>query len=187
MSAATDRSTTARRVGIGAVTGVVAYVFGYLLTYLATADTIRSSAATQVLELLTGNSPVWKLVGWTFYGGHFVDAIIPGFFGGSNAVNLVGADPITDAVYLIPPLVLLAAGAAVAHVADASEAVEGAKAGVAVTAGYLPLAVVGVFAFTVSIEDASAAPDLATALLLAGIVYPVVFGGVGGAVRAALR
>jgi hypothetical protein len=104
-------------------------LFGYLLTYLATADTIRSAPATQVLELLTGNSPVWKLVGWTFYGGHFVDAVV---------------------------------------------------------AGYLPLAVVGVFAFTVSIESASAAPDLAPAVLLAGVVYPLVFGTLGGAARGAL-
>lgn len=187
MSTTADRSSTTRRVGAGAVAGVVAYVLGYLLTYLATADAIRSSTATQVLELLTGNSPVWKLVGWAFYGGHLVDAIIPGLFGGSNAVNLVAADPITDAVYLIPPLVLLVAGAVAAHVADAAEAVEGAKAGVAVVAGYLPLAVVGVFAFTVRIEDATAAPDLAMALLLAGVVYPLVFGGVGGAARGVFR
>jgi len=186
MSSSQSDPSTASRVGLGAGAGVAAYVFGYLLTYLATADTIRSAPATQVLELLTGNSPVWKLVGWTFYGGHFVDAIVPGIFGGSNAVNLVATDPITDVVYVLAPLALLVAGAALAHVADAPDPVEGAKAGAAVVAGYLPLAVVGVFAFTVSIESASAAPDLAPAVLLAGVVYPLVFGTLGGAARGAL-
>ena len=187
MSNSGTDSSTARRVGLGAVAGAVAYVVGYLLTYLLAAGTIRSAPATQVLELLTGNSPVWKLVGWTFYGGHFVDAIVPGIFGGSNAVNLVATDPISDVVYVVAPLALLVAGAALAHLADASEPVEGAKAGVAVVAGYLPLAVVGVFVFTVSIESASAGPDLAPALFLAGLLYPLVFGAVGGAARAAFR
>jgi hypothetical protein len=186
MSRSDDDRSTARRVGLGAAAGASAYLLGYLLTYLAAADTIRSSPATRVLELLTGNSPVWKLVGWTFYGGHFVDSLVPGLFGGSNAVNLVATDPITDLVYLVAPVVLVAAGAVVAHLADASGTLDGLAAGVAVVAGYLPLVAVGVFLFTVRIEDASAAPDLAPAVLLAGLVYPVVFGGLGGAARGTL-
>jgi hypothetical protein len=185
MSASDRNASTAQRVGIGALVGAGAYALGYLLTYVAVADTIRSSPVTQILELLTRNSPVWKLVGWTYYGGHFVDAIVPGLFGGSNAVNLVAADPITDAVYLFAPLVLVLAGVVVAHVAGATTPTAGAKAGVAVVAGYLPLAVAGVFVFTIRIEDVTAAPDLAPAVLLAGILYPLVFGAVGGALRGA--
>jgi hypothetical protein len=186
MSTSDDGPWTARRLGAGAAAGVVAYVLGYLLTYLVAADTIRSSPVTQVLELLTQSSPVWKLVGWTFYGGHFVDAVVPGLFGGSNTVNLVATDPITDLVYAFAPLLLVAAGAAVAHVVDAETPVAGATAGLTVVVGYLPAAVLGVFLFTVRIEDVTAAPDLAPAVLLAGLLYPLVFGGLGGAVRGAL-
>ena len=51
------------------------------------------------------------------------------------------------------------------------------------TLGDLPLALLGHFLFA---YDGSIAPDLVTALLLAGLAYPLVFGAVGGAVWSAL-
>ena len=51
--------------------------------------------------------------------------------------------------------------------------------------GYLVLSVVGAFLFEVTVGDASGAPALLPAIVLAGLLYPVVFGAAGGAVAAA--
>jgi len=48
-------------------------------------------------------------------------------------------------------------------------------------AGYLPLAAIGAFLFRHAVREATIAPDLVTALLLAGAVYPAASGAVGGA------
>jgi len=41
--------------------------------------------------------------------------------------------------------------------------------------------VIGALLFRYSVGDGSVAPDLVTAVLLAGAVYPALFGAVGGA------
>jgi hypothetical protein len=45
---------------------------------------------------------------------------------------------------------------------------------------------VGAVAFSYSVGDGAIAPDLLTAVLLAGVVYPVALGGAGGAAAALL-
>ena len=177
-----------RTLGVGALAGLGAYLLGYLVTYLVTADPIRNSVASRMLDVLTGESAVWKLVGWVFYGEHFVDAIVPGLLAGSNAVNLVTAvETVPEYLFVVPPLALVLAGAVAAQVTTAPRPTEGAVAGALVVLGYLPAAVVGAFVFTITVGDVSAGPDLVTAVLLAGVAYPLVFGIVGGVGRTLLR
>jgi hypothetical protein len=75
-------------------------------------------------------------------------------------------------------VLLLVAGLLLARVAGADTPADGAGAGAGVVVGYLPPALAGAIVFS---HGGSIAPDLVTAVLLAGVVYPVVLGGVGGA------
>jgi hypothetical protein len=55
--------------------------------------------------------------------------------------------------------------------------------GTFVVTGYLTLAILGVVPFGHAVGDGSIAPNAMTAVLLAGAIYPAVFGALGGAVR----
>lgn len=169
-----------RTLGIAALSGVLAYIVGYALTYATAGQEVSNSLASRVLELATGDPGTWKLVGWVFYNAHYVPVEVPGLFG-STSVNLVG-ETFSSALLVVPPLALLAGGAAVALASGIEGPVAGAVAGVAVVLGYLPLALVGAVAVGIDIGDATAGPTLVAAVLLAGLVYPLVFGGIGGAV-----
>jgi len=173
-------------VGGGAVAGAAAYVFGYLSTYVTQQNQVDEQlAGFNFLADLFGSDPIpaWQAVGWLFYNAHFVDTEIPSLVGSGRSLNLIAeADGGSLALlYVVPPLVLLVAGLAAGRLAGASTPLDGAKSGVLVLAGYLPLAVIGAFLFRYSVGDGSVAPDLITAVLLAGVVYPVVFAGAGGA------
>ncbi|WP_246310200.1 transporter [Halorarum halophilum] len=173
--------------GAGVVAGVAAYVLGYLVTYVWQSDAVRErlSSINFLVELLGGDPiPAWTGVGWYFYNAHYVDVLVPGF-GGTRTENFVAsADGGNLALlYVVPPLLLLLAGLAVSVVSSARDASDGALAGLAVVPAYLLLAVVGAFVFAYGTGDGgSVHPDYVTATLLAGVVYPAVFGAVGGAV-----
>ncbi|WP_336024812.1 transporter [Halobellus salinisoli] len=170
-----------RTLGTATVAGVLSYLVTYALTYAMTGQQIANSLAARVLELATGDPGTWKLVGWVFYSAHYVTSEIPGLFG-STSVNLISrGDAFSPALFVLPPVILLIAGALVAVAARAESPLSGAVGGASVALGYLPLAIAGALAFSISVGDSNAGPTLVTAVLLAGIVYPLVFGGVGGA------
>lgn len=175
-------------LGRGALMGAVAYVLGYLLTFLVVSASGSGSS---------GDSPVpgWKLIGWYFYNGHFVNLDVSGQLGGlatSDLSSLVAAsDSATvQLVYVVPVVALLVAAVLLyRQVGPLAEARDAAIAGALVVVGYLPLAVVGalVTAYTGSISifgfevgSVTIQPQLLPAVLLAGLVYPLVFGALGG-------
>ncbi|MFB6171468.1 MAG: hypothetical protein ABEJ23_02965 [Haloarculaceae archaeon] len=164
----------------GAVAGVVAWLLGYLFTYVLTSSAIRSSPVRQVAEFLGASLPTWKVVGWVFFNAHFSATTFQGLFDGAR--NFVGGENGFSAVlFLVPPLLLLVAGVAVGRAAAADhDATDAVLAGLAVVPAYFVLSVVGVFLFAVQ----RAGPDPVTGVFLAGLVYPAVF-GVAGAVVAA--
>lgn len=170
----------------GAAGGVAAYVLGYLFTYVTQRGRVEEQLqGFNFFSDLFGGDPIpaWQGVGWLFYNGHFVDTEIPSLVGGARSVSLIAeADGGSlTALYVVPPLLLLVAGVVAARVAGAAEPADGAGSGALVVAGYLPLAVIGAFLFRYSIGEGAVAPDLITAVLLAGVVYPVAFGAIGGA------
>ena len=180
MSQATDAQS--RPYVEGAATGLAAWGLGYVLTYLLVAADIESSALNRLIEFFGGESATYELVGWVFYNAHLVDISYTGIGLFSPPRSFVGGeDGFTALLYLIPPALLSVAGLAVGRYRGADEASEGALTGALVAPGYLLLSIVGTFAFSVSVGDASGAPDLIPAVLIAGVVYPVVFGGLGGA------
>ena len=181
-----DRTSGTSGIVGGAAAGAAAYVLGYLFAYL----TQRSAVESQLegfnffADLFGGDPiPTWKAIGWVFYNGHFVDTQVPSLVGGSQLTNLISqADGGSlTLLFVVPPVLLTLAGLAAGRIAGATEPVDGAKAGASVLVGYLPLAVIGAFLFRYSVGDGAVAPDLVTAVLLAGAVYPAAFGAVGGA------
>ena len=177
----TDTTADTRRaVGGGLAGGIAAWVVGYLVVYLLNASEIENSLGSGVLEALTNENVTWKLVGWLFYNAHNVTIKTPGFFGQSAQNFVAGSEEAAlTALFVLPPVLLLAAGVVVAW-NTAADPTSAARNGAAVVLGYLPLSIAGAVLFAVSVGDATAGPDLVTAVLLAGLVYPLVFGAVGG-------
>ncbi|ELZ42920.1 transporter permease [Halorubrum saccharovorum DSM 1137] len=173
----------------GAAGGAVAYVLGYLVVYVTQGDRIEEGlSGINFFADLFGGDPIstWQAAGWMFYNAHFVDVNAPSLIGGAQSANLLSQGEAGSFLFLVPPLLLVVAGVVAGRTAGVTEAVDGAQAGAFVLAGYLPLAVIGAFLFRYSVGDGTVAPDLVTAVLLAGAVYPAVFGAIGGAASSLL-
>lgn len=186
-----DLSTLiARNVRVGATVGFGAYLLGYLVTFLF----------TSVDGVDSGEVAGWKFAGMVFYGGHTVDAeftaTVEGasetdrfdLFGGSGPENLASTVP--ELLYfLVPVAVLLTAGYLLYARIDWRLSVgEAAVVGMTPTVGYLAAAVLGTFLFESTSSGslfgvsgaATLGPALVPAVLLAGLLYPLVCGAVGG-------
>jgi hypothetical protein len=173
---ATESLTDRIPFGVGAAAGVGAWVLTYLFTYLVASNDIQNSLFGRVLE--AADIGVWQVVGWVFFNAHFVSTNVDLGFFGSGATNAISGDGgFTVLLYIVPPLLLLAAGLAVGRYAGGGDT-DAAVAGASVVIGYGLLSVVGVFLFATD----SVTPDPVTGILLAGLVYPLVFGTAGGAV-----
>lgn len=167
--------------------GIPAYLLGYAVVFLwkgsefatalpsvklpesATADTLAQSFANQGVTI-----PTWKGAGWLFYNAHFVPV------SGDNLVDAAGGE--FTLLYLVPPLILTAAGVLAARGSHGRTVWHTAYAGALVFLGYFPLALLGTFAFGVS-ADILIQPSVFYATPVAGVVYPVVFGALGGAIE----
>lgn len=174
----------------GALAGAVAFLLGYAATYLAEADRVeRGFAGLNALLDLVGGGGVETptAVSWLYYGAHGVAVAYPLPGGGRATRNLVAASGATDLLYLLPPVLLVAAGFALARRAGERGAGRAALVGASVLPGYLALAVAGLLATRVTVVGATVGPDLLTGVLLAGVAYPVVLGGLGGVVASRVR
>lgn len=197
------RSSGSGSTGLAAGAGALAYLVGFAITYFLLESDIRQNMQEQTQAMATlqqyGADPpaVWQGVGWFFYGAHNVQLEISAEAAGqsfSQSVPVTQGPVWTPVLYLIPVLALVGAGALATRGSNAPSHGEAAKQGATVIAGYLPLAIAGVFVVAWSAEVTSGVqsaevtlrPQLMTAVLLAGIVYPAVFGGIGGYVAHAL-
>ena len=197
-----NRNTSIRYPGGWKVLwGVAAYVVGYLCTLLAFGRGIEDILQGATVSTQDDPLPVAAVVeeagvsavtgaGWLFYNSHFVSITVPRPDQNPVLVNLVLEDGgSTLALLGIPPLLLIAAGIAVTRTASTYTELRfdlgGPKAryalngGVVTMLGYLPLAILGAIVFGVS-ADIRVAPDLFWTFALAGLVYPFVFGAIGG-------
>lgn len=170
----------------GAGWGATAYVLGYLVTWILAGT--RAANATDWWPL-GGSIPEWKAVLWVFYDAHFVGTRTPEIVGpggnvwaGGDLIDTVGLLGV-EYLYAVPVLALLAVGARAAMLAGAATPREGLMAGTTVAIGYLALVVAGLFAGS----HGGIAPSPLRALAIAGVVYPVAFGGIGGAVAGLYR
>lgn len=171
--------------------GAVAYLLGYVFTYVLSSSAVLESDTWQFVESVTDGGGGWKVIGWVFYNGHFadttirIDTDIP-FLGGTETVNLIAEAGLSNLLYVLPPALLIAAGLFAATMAGVGSVRDALTVGPAVAIGYLPLAVAGVFLFRITVESSFAGPTLVTGIGLAGVVYPLVFGTVGAAIAVLL-
>lgn len=183
-------------LGEGAFIGVGAYVAGVAVTFLLLMfdSGFRQETKTMDASLLDG-------ILWSYYQGHLVELTVspttPGVERQSvNVVSQLGSGTAL-LVYLVPVVVLFVAGYIVAKKGDAKTRVEGTISGGLVTLGYLPMAALGVFVSrtTVTVQrdtplavvagidgqfTATAVPEIDTAVVFAGVLFPVIFGALGG-------
>ena len=181
------RSSVAASAGLG----VFATVIGYLLTSLLVGSEVRESVGDTVAE--------WKAVAWFFYEAHLVDIEGSGqigSFAGMSTLDLIAQSDAAGAtlLYVVPPLVLLAVGALLAvrwNVTDLGEAV---VAGAPVAIGYAVVMGLGAVVTESTTESSalgieassSIAPALLPAIVLGGVLYPLVFATAGAAIAAAV-
>lgn len=171
----------------GTAAGAAAYLVGYVLTYLL----VRDEARREFGE----TAPTWKVAGWYHYNAHFVDVVTSrsiGGLGGSGVVNLIAesASSTTGLLYVLPPILLLAAGVAVAWHLDAPDLGSAAVGGAATAIGYGVLAILGavLYAHTVSgtvfgIEvSAQISIPMGDAVIIVALLYPLVLGTLGAVV-----
>ena len=181
-------SDAGTNVAASAGVGVLAAAIGYLATYLLIASEVR--------ELVGDDVAAWTAVAWFFYNAHLVDVEASGSvgsFGGTETVNLIAesGSANADLLYVLPPLVLLGAGALLAVRLEARDLGESVVAGAPVAIGYAVVMGLGAVVAEASSEGTvvgfevsrSIAPPLLPAIVLGGVLYPLVF-ATGGAVLA---
>jgi hypothetical protein len=184
--------------------GVAAFVGGYLLSFLAVGLRFESVLQSVVVDgrysdpmslgtAIEGSQALvpdaWQAAGSFLYGAHFVGVSVPMPSGFPTTSTLVtGGDAPTLALVAVPPLALVAAGYAITrHVGDAHDfAFDLGKGGrsrfawngaLVTLSGYLPAVLVGLGVFSLSNP---LQPDPLAGWVLAGLVYPAVFGAAGG-------
>lgn len=197
--------------GSGAAYGIGAYLLGYSLLYAILGTRLRDVLARVVVardgaDVITladalGGAPLstTKMAGVAFYNAHFVTAYVPNGDGGTVSMNLLrSAGGPYLALFVVPALLLVLAGVLVTK--DASEPTAlrfdlgdyawrryAFNGGLIPAFGYLPFAVVGAIVFSVGYPPDSITVDLLYGWVLAGLVYPFVFGGLGGVLVWATR
>ncbi len=165
----------------GAVVGAVAWFTGYVLTFAVAGTEIRESPLNAIIELTEGEPATYELVGWVFFNAHFVDIVYTGI-GRALPASYIGGDGFSNVLYLVPPALLVAGGLATARIRGIEDPTRGAAVGALIAPGYFVLCLVGVFLFRVSAVGATGEPEFLTGVILAGIIYPAVFGAIGGGI-----
>lgn len=180
-----DRSRKPLLLGIGAGTG--AWWIGYGVTYLLVKSRVRDVIFRQLREDI-GYSPVqpadYEMVGWIFYNIHFFDIHISDCCVATNR-TFIGADGFTPVLLFIPPVLLFVAGFSVArfslvHYQKESKLLSGFSEGGAIIPGYFLMILIGHFLFSLGDWFSGATASPSGSLILAGIIYPLVFGSIGG-------
>ncbi|AGB14814.1 hypothetical protein Halru_0162 [Halovivax ruber XH-70] len=187
----TAGSTDGGRIAASAGVGVLVAAIGYLLTTLLIRDEVKEN-----LE----NFAEWKGTAWYYFNAHFVELERSGSVGGisgTDTINLISesGSANADLLYVIPPVVLLFAGALLAYRLDVRDLGGAVVTGAPVALGYSVVMSLGALVTESSSQGAvfgvewggSMAPVLLPAVVLAGILYPLVFATAGAVITSALR
>lgn len=174
------------------VVGIGAFVLGFVLvTGLVVVEGVLDDSLTGETDGTDGSQGegpgLLTVLGWLYFGTQFVDLDVSTVFG-SMSIDMFG-ELMNEAVIpaavwrLVPVVVLIGAGYLLASRVLPATATEedGAKIGATVTAGYLLAVVVGTQLFEFSGEEGtSIGVEFGSAVLLSGILYPILLGALGG-------
>lgn len=205
------RNTSVRYPGgRGAIWGMVAYVMGFVMSlalvssrqselYSNVAVVVDSSSYPLTELLAEAHTPLWKWAGLAFHNAHFADVIFRGVPEYRQVMTSV--DLLTQAggpfllLFLVPPLFLIASGALTTR--KATETTQlwfdlggtgtsrfAFNGGIITLFGYLPFAIIGGIVFLIDMpETGTLQVDLLKSCVLVGMIYPFIFGGIGGYLR----
>ena len=187
-----------KTVAAGFVGGVVTYLIGFAVIYLQKANTVEYDVFERIGkfgQLSTQVDPptAWQVIGWLQYAAHNVDIVLEISGLGRSVRQTL---PLTEGVLwerwfvLLPVVTLVLAGFVVAHIRSARGVQGGFLAGSSITLGYSVVVLGGVVVttWTQSVSygglsaSSSVGPEPLVGVVLAGLAYPIVLGGVGGAV-----
>jgi hypothetical protein len=165
----------------GATTYFVSFVFAatvFYLDHLGTQLQYADSTTTESVALITTIFHNSMFIGSQLGGGEGKFTELPLCFK-LRCLEFFGTDQgmlFTPAYYAIPPIALLGMGALVAYVTEPRDRLTAVLSGASLAVGFVVamLAIILVFRFGVGFEID---PIMA---VVAGIAYPVVFGGIGG-------
>ncbi|WP_158854900.1 hypothetical protein [Halorhabdus sp. CUG00001] len=180
----------------GIIGGASAYLVGFLAILFAKSGAIQNDLTQTLGQIGQLSSDVtlpeaWQVGGWVFYAAHNVEITMDLSTAGQSISRSL---PVTNGLlwepwFLVVPIVaLLIAGFIVAWTAPVQTAASGFQAGASVVLGYGSLAIGGVFLteWGLSISQlgtevtASVGPSLVPGVVLVGLVYPIIGGGIGG-------
>lgn len=177
--------------------GLIAFVTGYLLTVIIAGSRLQAVMAISVtgefveratLGRLFGSPPDQTVVGgWLFYNAQFIPTSVPtadainGMGRLTNRSLLLAIDGSLLVLYLVPFVLLLAAGYLTVRTGPTYGVRGETYAGASVALGYLPPLVIGAFLLTADVPNAPtvASPDGLQTIFI-GLVYTLLVGAFGG-------
>lgn len=178
----------------GAIFGVASFIIGYIITLIIVALGESDDISENLIEAS----------GWLYYNAQFANLQVTAQAGSgsrsssfnyltdstlfSESINAVSVPAVV--YHLIPILVLVGAGVAVANYVGARELSDGAVAGATLALGTVLPALLGTIIFSVENSifglTVSQSPALVPGVLLVGLLYPAVFGAIGGVISTQL-
>lgn len=194
--ASTASVPTSSSVAASAGLGVLAAIVGVLTTFVLVPADVRSAVGEDVAS--------WKGVAWYHYNAHLVEIEATGGADFGDFGSVSGTDTIdfiaqsetarVTLLYAVPPLVLVLAGASLAYHLGATDVGSAVAVGAPVTLGYVIVMGLGAVVSETTTEaeffgieaSGSMAPELVPAVVLGGILYPLVFATAGAIVVALL-
>lgn len=132
----------------------------------------------------TGWEAFTDAVGWVHINAHTVPITIttPEETATLNMLELIPVQNML-AYHAAPAAILFVFGYGLAHKTAVRDAKSGFKTGVFLVVGYSLLTAAGAVVFRFSVGEVVYKPPLIQTMLIAGCVYPIASGGLGGAVR----
>lgn len=174
-----DPADLARRAAAGAAAHAVGYALVLLVMVPLVLGPVALSRLTTGAALVAGR---WRVAGLLFYVAQGAPVLPGRGFTGVWATSFpwLGA-PGMLVLTVVPAGVLFASGWLLAHRRSVDSAEAGARVGAALVPGYLLFVLVGVVVLSTGIPFR---PATLPAVALAGVAWPLVFGGGGGALYA---
>jgi hypothetical protein len=178
----------------GAIAGFASFVGGYIVTLVV----VALGESDELTENLA------QAAGWLYYNAQFASLQVTAQAGGqsrsstfnyltdstlfSQSVDSVSVP--TVVYHLIPIVVLVGAGVVLAGYVDARDFQEGAIAGATLAVGTVLPALLGTILFSVELSGfgftVEQSPALVEGVILVGLLYPAVFGAIGGIITTEL-
>ncbi len=177
--------------------GLIAFVTGYLINVVIAGSRLQSLMAITVtgefveqatLGRIFGSPPDPTVVGgWLFYNAHFIPTSVPtadainGMSRLTNRSLLLAIDGSLLLLYLVPFILVLAAGYLTVRTGPTYGVRGETYGGASVALGYLPPLIIGAFLLRADVPNAPtvASPDGLQTIFI-GLIYTLLVGAIGG-------